>query len=242
MAGDAMREQYFPVLKSDDQENVAKLELNTLSPSRRVPSGPVADGATATSASGSVVNMLDVSLNDGGDEGRTAAASEATSDEKRRRRVPRRVIHCSDGVVEEYSTDEEELEELRKKEEDKRKKTALIDPKTLTWLPWMIHYTWNFGSSFIGYCDFFGEKLAWFFGITSPKYYYELEEYRRELEAEEERAEKEDIEIRGWREASSSAAAGEKGATAVVENPPIELDPTKLIESPRVSPGSETAS
>ena len=28
MAGDAMREQYFPVLKSDDQENVAKLELN----------------------------------------------------------------------------------------------------------------------------------------------------------------------------------------------------------------------
>ena len=57
--------------------------------------------------------MLDVSLNDGGDEGRTAAASEATSDEKRRRRVPRRVIHCSDGVVEEYSTDEEELEELR---------------------------------------------------------------------------------------------------------------------------------
>ena len=82
------------------------------------------------------------------------------------------------------------------------------------------------------------------FGITSPKYYYELEDYRRELEAEEERVKKEDIEIRGWRETSSAAAAaaGDKGATAVVEDPPIELDPTKLMESPRVSPGSETAS
>jgi len=228
MAGD--REQYFPVQESDVRENVAELELNTLSPSRRNPAA-TADSATATSTSGSVVDMLDVSLNDG-DEEKSAAAS---SEEKRRRRVPRRVIHCSDGVVEEYSTDEEELEELRRKEENERKKTALIDPKTLTWLPWMLHYTWNFGSSFIGYCDFFGEKLAWFFGITSPKYYYELEEYRREQEAEEEQAKKEDIEIRGWRETSSAATS------ATAKDPPIELDPTKLIDSPR-SPGSLTAS
>ena len=87
----------------------------------------------------------------------------------------------------------------------------------------------------VRYCDFFGEKLAWFFGITSPKYYYELEEYRRELEAEEERAKKEDIEIRGWRETSSAAAtAGE--SNAAVEDPPIELDPTKLMDSPLPGP------
>lgn len=81
------------------------------------------------------------------------------------------------------------------------------------------------------------------FGITSPKYYYELEDYRRELEAEEERVKKEDIEIRGWRETSSAAAAaaGDKNATAV-EDPPIELDPTRLMDSPRTSPGSVTAS
>ena len=70
------------------------------------------DSATATSASGSVVNMLDVSLNDG-DEERTDASGAAPEERRQRRRVPRRVIHCSDGVVEEYSTDEEELEELR---------------------------------------------------------------------------------------------------------------------------------
>jgi len=235
MAGDSIREQYFPVQESDERGNVAQLELNTLSPSRRNPAA-AADNATATSASGSVVDMLDISLNDG-DEGKPAAAGApaTSSEEKRQRRVPRRVIHCSDGVVEEYSTDEEELEELRRKEEHERKKTALIDPRTLTWLPWMLHYTWSFGSSFIGYCDFFGEKLAWFFGITSPKYYYELEEYRREQEAEEERAKKEDIEIRGWRETSSTATS------ATAEDPPIELDPTKLMDSPR-SPGSLTAS
>ena len=59
-----------------------------------------------------------------------------------------------------------------------------------------------------------------------------MEEYRRELEAEEERAKKEDIEIRGWRETSS--AAGKNNAT--VEDPPIELDPTKLMDSPLPGP------
>ena len=28
-------------------------------------------------------------------------------------------------------------------------------------------------------CDTAGEKLAWFFGITKPKYYSELQEYER---------------------------------------------------------------
>lgn len=202
-------------------------EYQTLSPSRTT-SAVRTDSTTATGACrrGPVVNMQDVSLKDSKvstDE--APAAAGAPSDEGRRRRIPRRVIHCSDGVVEEYSTDEEELEELRRKEEEEKKKTALIDPGKLTWMPWMIHYTWAFGSSFIGYCDFFGEKLAWFFGITSPKYYYELEEYRRDLEADEERAKKEDIESRGWRETSS---AGEQNTNGVEK--PIELDPTKLVK------------
>jgi hypothetical protein len=42
----------------------------------------------------------------------------------------------------------------------------------------MIHYTWFAGSSVMGYCDDWGEKLAWFFGITSPKYYYELVSFK----------------------------------------------------------------
>ena len=48
----------------------------------------------------------------------------------------------------------------------------------------MVHYTWWFGSGFLGYCDFFGEKLAWALGITSPKYYYEIEDFKRQQEEE----------------------------------------------------------
>jgi len=29
--------------------------------------------------------------------------------------------------------------------------------------------------------DYCGEKLAWFFGITSPKYQYVLDEYNKQL-------------------------------------------------------------
>lgn len=35
-------------------------------------------------------------------------------------------------------------------------------------------------------CDYLGEKLAWFFGITSPRFQYALDEIeRRKLEKEE---------------------------------------------------------
>lgn len=46
-----------------------------------------------------------------------------------------------------------------------------------------------------------GEALAWFFGITSPKYYFEIEEYKR-LEAKK-KAEEE--KRKGWSEPSEAA-------------------------------------
>ena len=62
----------------------------------------------------------------------------------------------------------------------------------------MVHYTWWFGSGFLGYCDFFGEKLAWALGITSPKYYYEIQEAKRMIKEEEERKTRLDAEMAGW--------------------------------------------
>ena len=35
---------------------------------------------------------------------------------------------------------------------------------------------------FITACDFVGEKLAYFLGITSPKYQYAINEYNRLME------------------------------------------------------------
>lgn len=45
-------------------------------------------------------------------------------------------------------------------------------------------------------CDTAGEKLAWFFGITKPKYFSEIQEYERMDEEEREawRQEFQDIE------------------------------------------------
>ena len=63
----------------------------------------------------------------------------------------------------------------------------------------MVHYTWWFGSGFLGYCDFFGEKLAWALGITSPKYYYEIEDFKRSQEEEKQKKERMGVEAgAGW--------------------------------------------
>jgi len=139
-------------------------------------------------------------------------------------KVPRRVVHCSDGVYEEYSTDEDELEE-RKREEEKQRKRALIDPKTLSWYPWIFHMSWLTGSTILTYADHWGEKLAWFFGITSPKYYWELEEFKRMNAEEEERKKKEAEETYGW------AEKGEENQDKVLDQPSLAtLDATKLKE------------
>ena len=69
----------------------------------------------------------------------------------------------------------------------------------------MVHYTWWFGSGFLGYCDFFGEKLAWALGITSPKYYYEIEDFKRQQEEEKERKQRMGVEAgTGWTAGSAS--------------------------------------
>lgn len=121
------------------------------------------------------------------------------SENPKKKKFPRRIIHCSDGIYEEYSTDEED-DKLEDKPEQKQE---IVDPKSLTWVPWMVYYSWLAGSTFFQYCDSWGEKLAWFFGITSPKYYYELEEFKKMQLEEEERKQKEAENTAGWLEQGS---------------------------------------
>ena len=68
------------------------------------------------------------------------------------KKVPRKIIHCSDGIYEEYSTDEEPEETEQKQ---------ITDPKTLSWIPWMMYYSWLAGSTVFYYADSWGESLAW---------------------------------------------------------------------------------
>ncbi|XP_052272878.1 protein FAM177A1-like isoform X2 [Dreissena polymorpha] len=99
----------------------------------------------------------------------------------KKKKEPRRLVHFSDGVLEEYSTDEEE---------DQPAPPPPINPKTLSWVPWMWHYASTAAVKTLGAADTCGEKLAWFFGITSPKYQSAIDEFYR-LKAEEEKEEEE---------------------------------------------------
>ena len=54
------------------------------------------------------------------------------------------------------------------------------------------------GTSTLAICDSLGEQLAWWLGITSPKYYYEIQEAKRMVKEEEERKSRLDAEMAGW--------------------------------------------
>ena len=73
-----------------------------------------------------------------------------------------------------------------------------MDPKTLAWVPWALYLAWMAGTSTLAVCESIGERLAWWLGITSPKYYYEIQEAKRMLKEEEERKKNTDAEMAGW--------------------------------------------
>ena len=64
----------------------------------------------------------------------------------------------------------------------------------MDWPTWLKYKAVNGASKSLEVCDSMGEKLAWWFGITQPKYLYEIEEYLR-MQKEQE-SDDEEIEIR----------------------------------------------
>ena len=95
-------------------------------------------------------------------------------EEKKKKKQPRRILHFSDGILEEYSTDEEE-----------ENTQPVVDPKTLDWMPWVWYCIVTVSKKSLSVADTCGEHLAWFFGITTPKYQYAIDEYYRLKEEEE---------------------------------------------------------
>ena len=116
---------------------------------------------------------------------------------RKKKKVPKRILHFSDGVLEEYSTDEEEREEARRQEAEADQSQAVVTSE-MSWAPWFIYLAWVSATSALRAADSLGEKLAWWLGITSPKYYYEIQEAKRMLKEEEERKKNMDAEMAGW--------------------------------------------
>ncbi|XP_029041751.1 protein FAM177A1 [Osmia bicornis bicornis] len=103
---------------------------------------------------------------------------------------PKRILHFSDGDMEEYSEDDPDSSE--------ENKITQIDPHTLNWLPWTWYQTTWVGGKILTGCDYVGEWLANFFGITSPKYEFEINEFHRLQALENEMLHKQDLEMGGW--------------------------------------------
>lgn len=78
----------------------------------------------------------------------------------------------------------------------------------------MIHRALHTGNRVLAACDYVGERIASFLGITTPKYSYEIEQFKR---IQEERAKENDEETRvgGWMQATNEAnVSNDKNKTA----------------------------
>lgn len=64
----------------------------------------------------------------------------------------------------------------------------------LHWGPWLSLKAWRTGSNVLAGCDYVGETLASFLGITSHKYSYEIEQFKK-LEEQKAEREREDREV-----------------------------------------------
>lgn len=106
---------------------------------------------------------------------------------------PKRILQFSDGIMEEYSSEDEV-------DMPKNSKTVTqINTKNMNWLPWAWYQTTWISSKMLDGCDYVGECLANFFGITAPKYQFEINEFYR-LQALEKETFKQDLEMNGWNE------------------------------------------
>lgn len=101
---------------------------------------------------------------------------------------PGKVLHFCDGVDEEIEeVDTAELQNAPHPEPE-------VDPQSLNWGPWFSHYAWKSGTKVLNGIDYVGEGLASLFGITTPKYLIEIEEFKRIQEEKR----KLDEESAGW--------------------------------------------
>lgn len=132
----------------------------------------------------------------------------------------KRILHFSDGTLE--VDDDEDCE---KAQVDNSQNS--IDPKKLDWMPWMWYQTTAAGTKTLQVCDYLGESLASFFGITTPKYRFEINEFYRMKKAEEEAQKEKDLELGGW--TNKTQGDLEKKDTVLTEPNKIKSD--SLISS-----------
>ncbi|XP_051004331.1 protein FAM177B [Acomys russatus] len=85
--------------------------------------------------------------------------------------TPKRIIYFADGdTMEEYSTEEDE---------EREEQNSTYDLSKLSWESYFWFWAGRVARNSISTCEFLGERLATFFGLTEPKHQYVLNEYYR---------------------------------------------------------------
>ncbi|KAF2351170.1 FAM177 family [Trinorchestia longiramus] len=145
-------------------------------------------------------------------------------------RPPRRVLYFSDGTLEEYSTDEEDEEA----DAGVSSNAQLISSSDLSWASWFGYQVSSTGSKALAACDYVGENLAYYLGITSPKYQYELEEHQRALKEEEEEKRQASAAMMGWKTDGDGSYGTSSLATPSTLTPLPSLPEMYGLESLRI--------
>ncbi|RWS16551.1 hypothetical protein B4U79_15146 [Dinothrombium tinctorium] len=129
----------------------------------------------------------------------------------RGQRRPKRVIHFSNGVIEEYSDNESEtpdyVDTCSKSTADLVAEAGALVPfdnSNYYWFNQLSKLTSSLGRNTLQVCDYLGEKLASMLGITTPKYEYEIEEYKRMCREERAYKEKQKELYAGWTQSNES--------------------------------------
>lgn len=82
------------------------------------------------------------------------------------------------------------------------------------WGPWMIHKVSHAGNRVLAACDYAGESIAAFLGITTPKYHYELEQFKR-MQEENAKTEREEKDVGGWMQDVNTAGPDNIGLNSI---------------------------
>ncbi|CAD7086562.1 unnamed protein product [Hermetia illucens] len=106
---------------------------------------------------------------------------------------PKRVLHFSDGTLEEFDNSDDNVEC------EQKQANMEVAENELQWGPWLFYKATKFGTTVLTGCDYVGESLASFLGITSPKYESEIAEFKR-IQAQNEQIERERAENASWME------------------------------------------
>lgn len=82
----------------------------------------------------------------------------------------------------------------------------------------MIHRVLQTGNTVLAACDYVGESIAAFLGITTPKYSYELEQFKR-MQEEKAKAEKDEKEVGGWMQDVNKGESEAIGLNSITSEP-----------------------